>query len=169
MNQLTLRIQSMEYKISHYFLVRSSNSYDACEHVEQYLDKNQLITYADLVIKDEEVLQGTSLDFWPMVEKGLDRNHRFAMEMLSHLKEEGVASLDDLLEMQQGYLTKILHTLTHMLDGFIGVDTALYNLLEDSHQISESMRADMKVAPEEYWVIPVRTGKVQQSVLHPAA
>lgn len=158
----------MDYNISHYFLVRAENSYDACEHVEQYLDKNQLITYADLVIKDEEVLQGRSREFWPTVEKGLERNRQFALKMLDYLKEEGVRSLDDLITLQQGYTTKILHTLTHLLDGFIGVDTSLYNLLEDSHQISDMLRADIKSSPDVYWVIPVRTGQVKQSVLHPA-
>jgi hypothetical protein len=82
------------------------------------------------------------------------------------LKEEGVTSLDQLPHLEQGYVTKVLHTLTHLLDGFIGIDSVFYNLLEDSHQVSGSLAADIQASPTAYWLVPIRTGKVAASILH---
>jgi hypothetical protein len=87
--------------------------------------------------------------------------------MLAHLKEEGVTSLDQLPELEQGYVTKILHTLTHLLDGFIGIDSVFYNLVEDSHRVSAGLSDAIRANPADYWLVPVRTGKLEASVLHP--
>ncbi len=157
----------MEYPISHYFLVRSRSGELAAQHVERYLDGNQLISYADFFVRAEEVLNGTDPLFRRTLESGLAANDSFARRMLAHLKEEGVTTLDQLVDLQQGYVTKILHTLTHLLDGFIGIDSVLYNLVEDSHRLSPALAAAIRTAPAEYWLVPVRTGKLEASVLHP--
>lgn len=157
----------MNYPVSHSFLVRSGSAPLAGRHVERYLAGNQLITYADFLVRDEEILNGTDSNFARTLADGLAANDQFARRMLSHLKEEGVTSLDHLLDLQQGYATKILHTLTHLLDGFIGIDSVFYNLIEDSHRISAGLSKAMRSAPEEYWLVPVRTGKLASSVLHP--
>jgi hypothetical protein len=75
--------------------------------------------------------------------------------------------VDQLLTLKQGYATKILHTLTHLLDGFIGIDSAFYNLVEDSHWVSGELAEAIRVAGAEYWLVPVRTGMLAASVLHP--
>lgn len=157
----------MEYPISHYFLVRSQSVQLAGRHVERYLAGNQLISYAEFFVRQEEVLQGRDAGFWPTLEKGLAANSAFGQRMLNHLKEEGVTTLDQLLELQQGYVTKVLHTLTHLLDGFIGIDSVLYNLVEDSHRVSAVLAKAIHAAPTQYWLVPVRTGKLATSVLHP--
>jgi hypothetical protein len=69
--------------------------------------------------------------------------------------------------LQQGYVTKVLHTLTHLLDGFIGIDSVFYNLVEDSHWASEGLLKALQDTAGEYWLVPVRTGKLEASVLHP--
>lgn len=157
----------MDYPVSHYFLVRSRSAELAGQHVERYLAANQLISYAEFFVRSEEVLNGTDAQFARTLEQGLAGNHAFALRMLTHLKEEGVHSLDQLPDLQQGYVTKILHTLTHLLDGFIGIDSVFYNLIEDSHRVSGPLADTLRTAPAEYWLVPVRTGKLQASVLHP--
>ncbi len=157
----------MEFPISHYFLLRSQSLQLAARHVERYLAGNQLISYAEFFVRPEEILNGSDAEFWPTLEQGLEANAAFGRRMLDHLKEEGLTTLDQLLELQQGYATKILHTLTHLLDGFIGVDSVLYNLVEDSHRVSEVLAAAIRTTPLEYWLVPVRTGKAEISVLHP--
>ena len=157
----------MNYPVSHYFLVRSQSGELAGRHVERYLTSNQLISYAEFFVRTEEVLNGKDALFARTLERGLAANHSFALRMLAHLKEEGVHSLDQLPDLQQGYVTKILHTLTHLLDGFIGIDSIFYNLIEDSHRVSEPLAEALRAAPGEYWLVPVRTGKLQASVLHP--
>ena len=98
---------------------------------------------------------------------GLVANDVFARRMIEHLKEEGATTLEDLLSVKQGYATKILHTLTHLLDGFIGIDSVFYNLVEDSHWVSEELSEAIRGQQEEYWLVPVRTGMLENSVLHP--
>ncbi len=156
----------MDYPVSHYFLVHSQSLQLAGQHVGRYLAGNQLVSYAEFFVREEEILNGTDLRFWPTLEQGLAANTAFARRMLDHLKEEGLTTLDQLLELKQGYATKILHTLTHLLDGFIGIDSVLYNLVEDSHRVSEELVEAIHTSPATYWLVPVRTGKVESSVLH---
>lgn len=157
----------MEYPISHYFLVRSQSGQTAGQHVERYLAGNQLISYAEFFVRKAEVLRGVDEKFWDTLGYGLAANNIFARRMLDHLKEEGVTTLDQLLDLRQGYATKILHTLTHLLDGFIGIDSVFYNLVEDSHRVSPGLTEAIRLTPAEYWLVPVRTGKLEASVLHP--
>nr|WP_321464675.1 hypothetical protein [uncultured Desulfobulbus sp.] len=157
----------MEYPISHYFLVRSKSGIAAAHHVERYLAGNQLISYAEFFVQPEEVLGGDHEKFWDTLGMGLVANDVFARRMLAHLKDEGVTTLDQLLELKQGYATKILHTLTHLLDGFIGIDSVFYNLVEDSHWVSDELSEAIRGRVSEYWLVPVRTGMLENSVLHP--
>lgn len=157
----------MEYPISHYFLVRAQSGVLAARHVERFLSANQLISYAEFFVQPEEILEGNHQKFWDTLEKGVAANNIFARRMLAHLKEEGVTTLDQLLELKQGYATKVLHTLTHLLDGFIGIDSVFYNLVEDSHWVSGELSAAIRGHASEYWLVPVRTGMLEHSVLHP--
>ena len=157
----------MDYPVSHYFLVHSQSNELAGRHVERYLSGNQLITYTEFFVRTEEILSGTDNSFRQTLERGLAANESFARRMLDHLKEEGVTTLDQLLDLQQGYSTKILHTLTHLLDGFIGIDSVFYSLIEDSHRVSGGLAEAIRATPAEYWLVPVRTGKLEASVLHP--
>ena len=156
----------MDYPVSHYFLVRAQSARLAGEHVERYLAGNQLITYATFLFHEEEVLNAADSRFRPTLEHGLAANRAFTGRMLDHLKEEGLDSLDGLLDLEQGYATKVLHTLTHLLDGFIGIDSVFYNLLEDSHRVSAALARAIEAAPNAYWLVPIRTGKVAASILH---
>ncbi len=135
--------------------------------MERFLAGNQLISYADFFVRPEEILNGVDDQFWPTLENGVGANKIFARRMLEHLKKEGLTTLDQLLELEQGYATKVLHTLTHLLDGFIGIDSVLYNLVEDSHQVSEVLSEAIHNTPAKYWLVPLRTGKLEASVLHP--
>jgi len=157
----------MEYPVSHFFLVHSQSARLAAQHVERYLAGNQLISYADFFVRETEVLNGIDSHFPVAIEQGLAANRAFARRMLDHLREEGLTTLEQLLDLQQGYATKVLHTLTHLLDGFIGIDSVFYNLVEDSHGLSADLAEALRSAPVEYWLVPVRTGKVEAAVLHP--
>ena len=156
----------MEYPISHYLLVRSQSAELAGRHVERYLSNNPLISYAEFFVLPGEVLCGTDALFWQTLAHGLAANETFARRMLAHLKEEGVTTIDQLVDVQQGYVTKVLHTLTHLLDGFIGIDSVFYNLVEDSHRVSDTLSETIHAHAESFWLVPVRTGKLESSVLH---
>ncbi|WP_028581571.1 hypothetical protein [Desulfogranum japonicum] len=160
-----MKVKQQDYKVSHIFLVQEEALQTGKELVFRYLDKNPLITYADMLVNDDEAINGTDDRFWSTVERGLGKNMDFASSMITVLQDEGVHTLDDLLKMQEGYLTKVLHTLTHLLDGFIGVDSVFYNMVEDSHRISEQLRKNIVKTPKQYWLIPVRTGMLEHSVI----
>ena len=159
----------MDYPISHYFLVRSQTATLSGQHVRRYLAGNQLITYAEFFVREGDILNAEDQRFWPLLEQGLEANLAFTARMIDHLKDEGIVSLDQLAGLAQGYATKVFHTLAHMVDGFIGVDSVFYNLIEDSHQVSAPLATSIRNAPGEFWLVPVRTGRLQASVLHKVA
>ena len=155
-----------DYPVSHTFLVHAETAALAGRHVERYLEGNQLITYARFFVNEAEILAGTDPAFADVLERGLAANRAFGQRMLDHLHAEGVSRLDQLLDLEQGYVTKVLHTLTHLLDGFIGIDSVFYNLIEDSHRLSPALSETLRANPAGYWLVPVRTGQVAASVLH---
>jgi len=71
------------------------------------------------------------------------------------LQAEGAADPQTWTSLQQGYTTKLLHTTVHLLDGFFGVDSVLYNLVENSHQITKVLQEIIKNEPEQYWLVPI--------------
>ena len=77
-------------------------------------------------------------------------------ELLESLKDEGVVTLEGLQGLEKGYLSKILHTIAHLQDGFIGIDSCLYNLEEDSHGISPDLQQQIAAAPDNYWILKVK-------------
>jgi len=101
------------------------------------------------------------------METGIAANRTFCSALLKELQETGLTELEDLLAIQPGYPSKLLHILTHMLDGFIGTDSVFYNLVEDSHWLSEPLRSTIQQNPESYWLVPVWHGPVTSSQLHP--
>jgi hypothetical protein len=67
-----------------------------------------------------------------------------------------VESLGDLESLPQGYQSKTLHTLTHLLDGFFGIDSHFYNLIEGSHGVSAGLRGKIDSSPGGYMLLAVR-------------
>jgi len=62
---------------------------------------------------------------------------------------------EDIQQMGQGYQSKIFHTIAHLLDGFFGIDTLLYNLEDDSHWLSAERRRQIEAAPHTCWLMKV--------------
>ena len=86
---------------------------------------------------------------------GLLANYQVTGELLKSLRDEGFETLADLQGLEKGYLSKILHTVAHLQDGFIGVDSRFYNLEEDSHNVSRDLRQKILAAPSSYWILRV--------------
>jgi hypothetical protein len=75
--------------------------------------------------------------------------------LLDELKENNIQSFDSLLLIHQGYESKLLHILSHMLDGFIGIDSCFYNLIDDSHWLTEKTAAAIRENPEKHWLLHI--------------
>ncbi len=73
--------------------------------------------------------------------------------MIGDLQANGVNSLEDVRSIDQGFVSKIFHILSHFVDGFIGVDSYFYTLLDDSHWLPNKTKTAIKEVPDGYWLI----------------
>ena len=151
----------------HLFLAAGNSLVQARQQATHFINTTQLVVYQSNTIKDEEIRSGAWQHFWVEMERGIAANRAFCNALLKELQETGLTGLEDLLAIQPGYPSKLLHILTHMLDGFIGTDSVFYNLVEDSHWLSETLRTTIQQNPEHYWLIPVWHGPIKSSLLHP--
>ena len=90
------------------------------------------------------------------LEDALAENSRRVRAFLEELHGEGVDTLMQLETLPQGYQSKTLHTVTHLLDGFFGIDSFFYNLVEGSHGISDELRKKIAAEPAAYMLIAVK-------------
>ncbi len=149
----------------HLFLASGNTPAQAHQQAVHFIETTQLVVYQSTSIKDKEILSATSRYFWKRIETGIDANQIFCRALLKELQETGLTEIEDLLALQPGYPSKILHILTHMLDGFFGIDSVFYNLVEESHWLSEPLRASIQQRPEGYWLVPVWPGPLTHSLL----
>lgn len=149
----------------HLFLAAGNSLEQARQQTVHFLDTTRLVIYQSITIHNEEIRSAAGKDFWQGIEAGIAANHAFCTALLAELQEAGLTRVEDLLTLQQGYPSKLLHILTHMLDGFIGMDSVFYNLVEDSHRLSEALRAAIRRNPQNYWLVPVWPGPVTSSLL----
>jgi len=137
------------------FLVEAADYDQGCKRVRHFLDKTALLKYDSIEFSPEYSWIGSQPQFWQTLETGIAANRASVKELVSELKESGFHQLEDLERMKQGYESKILHILVHLLDGFIGIDTSFYNLIEDSHQISLSLSDKIKQDPHKYILLQI--------------
>lgn len=140
-------------KFYHVILVRGSDSYSSKEKTLQFFQTYQLVRYSRISIR--ESLQPTHPDFWEKIEKAILKNHHILNELIKELEGEGIVTIKDLATMPQGYKSSMLHTITHIVDGFFGIDTYFYNLEEDSHWISTELKEEIKQHPDLYWLFSI--------------
>jgi len=143
-------------EVSHDILIAGSDFESCRQRVTRFFDRTMLIRYDEILVIKNEAINGTGENFRARIEEGLMANQKILGEFLAILKEEGFALLDDLQSLEKGFLSKILHSVAHLQDGFIGIDSFFYNLEEDSHTISRGLQQKMSLAPGDYWVLKVR-------------
>ncbi len=153
--------------ITHIFLTQADSQEQARHKVSHFLEHTELIRYEATTINDQAITRGDKPTFWSAIDQGIAGNQKVAAGLIAELEETGLRTLTQLKDLPQGYPSKVLHTLVHILDGFIGADSAFYNLLEDSHWLSDKLREAITSKPEEYWLVPMVPGKLTYSVFHP--
>jgi len=137
------------------FLVEVDNYSEGCKKVLYFLDQTALVKYETVDFNPDMSCSAADKRFWTMVESGLENNRQSVTALIEELQESGYRQLLDLTKMKQGYESKILHILVHFLDGFIGIDSSFYNLIEDSHQISDSLHRRITENPQNYWLFRI--------------
>ena len=147
---------------SHDLLVHDRNAQQAEEHVRSFFARNELVRYDRIRIDPDGIVNATDPDFPARLEMGLEGNRQAVADLVSELQSEGAADPGNWPTLRQGYASKLLHTVVHLLDGFFGAESRLYNLVEDSHQVSDSLRTRMRKEPKLYWLVQV-TGTAADS------
>lgn len=143
-------------EIIHFFLAKGENSKQVIEIVKNFLEKYELVRYDFFEIEESSIFSGVSKEFWEKLNFGIEKNKEILTNFLSELKNEGFSKLEDILEIPQGYLSKVFHIIAHLVDGFFGIDSVFYNLIEDSHFLSESLKREIKEKPREFYLIKVK-------------
>lgn len=146
----------MQQISSHIILVHGHDLKASLESVAHYFETTTLVRYDHIDIAEELVIQATQQSFFSKIDEAIAINHTIVKKLLTDLQNTGLSRIEDLPSLQQGYPSKVLHILTHFLDGFIGIDSHFYNLVDDSHWLSSESREIISKSPEEYWLYTVK-------------
>lgn len=139
----------------HEFLVQGAD-FSACSRkIHAFLDGYQLVRYGTVHVEKTLSLTAEDTEFSERLDKATAENRRRIRVFLEELHGEGVESLRQLETLPQGYQSKTLHTVTHLLDGFFGIDSFFYNLVEGSHGVSDELRKKIAAEPAAYLLVSV--------------
>ncbi len=140
---------------SHAILVQGPDFSSARDRALHFFTQYQLVRYSQVVISEEDALNALHDGFIDAVKHALEKNRHIVHDLLEKLRAEGISTLDDLERIPQGYQSKMLHVITHFMDGFFGIDTFFYNLEEDSHWVSEEIFRKIRSEPPRFWLLTV--------------
>jgi hypothetical protein len=145
----------MNLENSHELLV-SGTDFDTCrEKALLFFSKNLLVRYDTVSILEEESVTAEDSSFWERISQGEAANRQAIKSLFEELKGEGYEGVNDFLVMEQGFQSKLFHTIAHLLDGFFGIDSTLYNLEDDSHWVSRTLRNRIQTAPGKYRLLKI--------------
>lgn len=143
-------------QISQHKLFVMGESFDQCRlQVEHFFRKTTLVRYDSIEVRAEESRSGLDSDFLSLTQQAIERNHRMLQNLLNELQESGFTTLAQLHELPQGYESKTLHIISHILDGFIGIDSYFYNLQDDSHWLPQQTEQEIDHNPGKFWLIHI--------------
>ncbi len=143
-------------QISQHKVLVAGDSFEHCtQQVRRFFDLTSLVIYDCIEPRREESRSGLDADFPKRIEEAIDRNRRLVREFTADLEKAGVHSTAELPTVEQGFVSKTLHILAHFLDGFVGIDSHFYNLLDDSHWLPAPTAAAIAEDPGRYWLIHI--------------
>lgn len=143
-------------RISQHKILLAGDSYDhCCDQADRFFALTTLVIYDCIEARDTESVSGLDADFFTAVHRAIDRNKKTVQDLVSELRKNGIRSSDDLAAVDQGYVSKTLHILSHFLDGFIGIDSYFYNMLDDSHWLPAATAGNIRRYPQKYWLVHI--------------
>jgi hypothetical protein len=149
----------MDLEVSIDVLVAGEDFASCHQRVRRFFDQTMLLRFDEVKIDEQGAINGADQAFWTRLDEGVSANKISVSELAANLKREGFASLTELQDLEKGYLTKTLHTIAHLLDGFIGIDSRFYSLEEDSHTVTSELRRQIAAQPQQFWILQV-VGKI---------
>lgn len=141
-------------EISSHKILLAGDSFEHCgKQVNKFFDLTSLVIYDCIEIRKQHSVSGLDAGFLEKIRESEQRNRQQVRELLTELRNAGVATVDDLRNIDQGYTSKLLHILSHFLDGFVGIDSYFYNLIDDSHWLPDATADAIKKDPSRYWLL----------------
>lgn len=159
----------MEFLARHAVLVEGSDTSACRNQVLSFFERTSLIHY-DKIIIEEASLTGSDQIFAAELDRAILRNKKILQRFIDELASTGFETRSDLAGVAQGYHSKVLHIIAHFLDGFIGIDSAFYNMVDDSHWVSDETRNQIATTPERFQLLFLQgysTSPAVASLLHP--
>ncbi len=143
----------MQLISNHLVLVSASSIGKGHAQVQDFFHNSLLVRYDKIDIQVGKCYAGIDKEFRVALENGITANRKILSNFIEDFKKTGFQTVDDLTMVEHGYPSKMLHIISHFIDGFIGIDSAFYNLIEDSHWISAETTRAIEAAPEKFWLI----------------
>lgn len=140
---------------THWLLCAAESFETARDHVLAFFHNSTVLCYDAVEVVESGSSSANDERFWVELEEGITANRRVLRGFLDDLQAEGCREIEDLNSLPMGYVSKVLHIVAHLLDGFIGIDSVCYNMAEDSHWLSAGLREGILLRPEGYWLIRV--------------
>ena len=136
--------------LARHMVLSEGESPETCRtQVINYFERTSLVHY-DTIVIDEDILCGSDPTFGQQLDLGLKRNRQTLDKFIEELGATGFEKRDDLMGLNQGYQSKILHIIAHFVDGFIGIDSVFYNLVDDSHWLSAATKKQIDREPKRF-------------------
>lgn len=121
--------------------------------MEEFFGNTMLVRYDRIEFEYEKSLSSRDPEFSQAVAEGIKINRSTLDRFIREFEKTGFKSIQDLHNIECGYQSKLLHIITHFLDGFIGIDSAFYNLHEDSHWVTDTVMREIREMSLPYWII----------------
>jgi hypothetical protein len=153
----------MKIEVEHEMLVAGENALACRQQVERFFGRTTLVHYTAVKVDVDRIVSALDEGFRGRVTSGLATNRATLEQLLSELRSAGFSGFDDLILVPQGLPSKIIHTIAHLVDGFFGIDSHFYNLIDDSHSVSDARWNEIGNVPERHWMVPV-TGALEAGI-----
>jgi hypothetical protein len=151
---ILLREKDLQNNVYKHEILIKGYDFGTCKaKVLQFFEQYQLVRYSRIDIAKDAALAAGDPQFEDRLQKAILKNRGILDALIDEFQEEGIHTLNDLSALPQGYKTKMLHVITHLLDGFFGIDTYFYNLAEDSHWVSKPLLKKILANPSGYWLL----------------
>jgi hypothetical protein len=144
------------FRIAQHRILVSGDTFEACsDQVRKFFDLTSLVIYDCIEVLPDRSLSGLDAGFQAALAGVVAENRKIVSSLLADLQKTGCRTVTELSDLEQGYPSKVLHIIAHLLDGFIGIDSYFYNLPDDSHWLPAETAAAIDRQPERYWLIHI--------------
>lgn len=143
-------------KISRHKMLLTGDSFDHCsDQVHKFFNLTSLVIYDCIEAIESKSFSGLDTAFFDLIIEAEAHNRSMVKDLIGELEKENIRKTADLQRIEQGYLSKTLHILSHFLDGFIGIDSYFYNLIDDSHWLTPATSEAIRRNPHHYWLVHI--------------